>query len=469
MTSKDLEKFRSEVNGVLNGFRTQLNAMQALVAQLETTVKQVQTTVDQEIQNLKEDKSTSTLDFNFLASAPQKFNDLSLAVENHTTQITDYDTRISELSQSSLPTADLLLPQDLEFLKTGSHQIKTLNNDFKVFKSTCETSISMFRADLQTFEQSGHPSLSSVLVALTSVLKNTSAIQESVTNKQPFLSDPSCPSLISCYINYKKYKEKNGINNFAHTLSKSPSIFRIYLDKIKSTNPDFILPPHLSDSDLLRELLSKVYYPDGFSIDGFQLLISANPMKTPITVQTAYEYALFIKDVTEALDSILPQAAPLVLKCWDIVRSGVDVKHELSNKLSSVFPHSYDRFYPSLDIKIKSFFESSHLSVSSPSPPSPNFRGPSYHPNQNPQHRPSGSYSGGSSIITTSTPHQQPRTVANVSLSSSSCENCGISGHNTIDCEKEFCRPCHLLDASSPAFFHRPRDCVLFDSHDHDF
>jgi hypothetical protein len=25
------------------------------------------------------------------------------------------------------------------------------------------------------------------------------------------------------------------------------------------------------------------------------------------------------------------------------------------------------------------------------------------------------------------------------------------------------------LDASSPAFFHRPRDCVLFDSHDHDF
>ena len=72
-----------------------------------------------------------------------------------------------------------------------------------------------------------------------------------------------------------------------------------------------------------------MFYPYGFTKEAYQLLVSANPMTVPITLQTAYSYTLFIKDVTEALESILPQAATLVLKCWEIVRMGIDHKHDL--------------------------------------------------------------------------------------------------------------------------------------------
>ena len=204
-------------------------------------------------------------------------------------------------------------------------------------------------------------------------------------------------------------------------------------------------------------------------------------MKVPITIQSANVYALFIEEVTEALESILPQTSALILQCWEIVWLGIDPKRGLCHKILSEIPYLYDRFCYSLDKRIKSYFESPHPFSSSSNflPSSPQSRGHNYNPNSAYQHRSHGNYSSGgtSSVIHANTsgaqlpsspslPHHQ-RTVANVAMtSSSSCENCGIPGHNTIECDREFCRACQQQDDSPSSFFHRLRDCVEFDFHE---
>jgi hypothetical protein len=362
-------------------------------------------------------------------------------------------------------------------LQDAQYQRQTAATTIDHFREELANSamvINQFRGELENFQSTGHPSITSTFTNLTSFLKQSSLVNESAINKPPTLPDPSCPSLITCYTNFLKYKEKNGFLTFIEILQKSPSIVIIFREKIRLTEPTFYnFSPHLSDLELFREILSKVFYPYGFTVEAFQLLISANPMTVPITLQTAYSYALFIKDVTEALESNLPQAATLVLKCWEIVRMGIDQRHDLHYKLMSEYPHSYTRFFYSLETKIKSYFESSPaLTSATTSHYSANSR-------NNPL-RPNGNYTGGSGSSSPShsnytgtnimspppSPPIHQRTVANVSTTPSSCENCGIPGHTSFDCDKDFCRACHQHDQSSLAFFHRPRDCVLFDFHD---
>ena len=396
-------------------------------------------------------------------------------------------SKFDSIFSSSIPDEPSTVVSTLEFIRTGPAQMQTLQDDYQKFiedtkyhRKQTETSVSKFREDLDEFKVSTNPSLSSVLIHLTSVLKTLSIVQESVSNKAPTLYDPSCPSLVTCYTNYLQYKERNGSLSFLQILQKTPSILRIFLSKIHVTDPTFSFSTPLPDLTLLRILLDKVFYPDNFTVDGFQLLITANQMKTPITVQSAYEYALFIKDVTEALGDILPQAATPISKCWDIVRSGIDIKHELSYKLMSEHPHSYDRFYTSLESKIKSFFESSHPSISSSSPfyPPHTPRTPGYNSgvafsNRNNASYPGGhntttqaTYSGGSSIAPSSPP-SNTRSVAVVSKHLLyPCPNCGTVGHDMFNCPKEFCLSCQRLDETNNDFFHRPKDCVLFDCHE---
>ena len=381
----------------------------------------------------------------------------------------------------------LPLQTDLDYIRESPTKFEALIEasnknaaDAKYARETTATNIAQFRGELENFQLTGHPSFTSAIDKLTTFLTQNSAANEAITNKPPTLSDPSCPSFITFYVSYLKYNEKNGFLNFSQVLNKSPFIVKIFLEKIRFKDILYTFPSQLSDVDLFREILSKVFYPYGFPVEAFQLLISANPMQSPITVQTAYSYALFIKGVTDALDSILPQTEPLILKCWDIVRQGIDERHELSQKLSSEHPLSYTRFYYTLDKKIKSYFESppppvSYTTYSHFSPHSRNNANSTY------PHRTNGNYSGGTGSSLSSpanysgthlmspppSPSHHQRTVANVAtISSSSCDNCGIPGHTPFDCDKDFCRACHQQDDSSPSFFHRPRDCVLFDFHD---
>jgi len=383
----------------------------------------------------------------------------------------------------------LPLQTDLDYIRESPTKFEALTEasnknaaDAKYARETTATNIAQFRGEFENFQLSGHPSFTSAIDKLTSFLQQNSVATESVINKSPTLSDPSCPSFITCYVSFLHYKDKNGFLTFGQILKKTPSILRIFHEKIHSKDPTYHLSLDFDDFYLFREVLSKVFYPHGFPVEGFQLLISANPMTSPITVQSAYSYALFIKDVTDTLNTILPQAETLVLKCWDIVRQGIDQKHELHYKLLSEHPQSYDRFYYTLDKKIKSFFESPPIPISSTNPlpySSPSRGQPHVQPHGNTsayQHRSHGNYSGGSHSVSPHSNHSgaqmlsvpsslsspQRTTITNVSINSSSCENCGILGHYPIECDKDFCRPCYQTDDSS-GFFHRPRDCVQFD------
>lgn len=220
---------------------------------------------------------------------------------------------------------------------------------------------------MEEFRLSHQPLLATVLSELSQVFKNSTMAQESFFNKPPLLIDPSCPSLIHCFIQHVKYKAKHGSLSFISILLKSPSIFQIFLEKIKLVDSSFSFDYTASDIQVLSTLLEKVFYPEGFTVEAFQLLISAYPMKTPITVQSAYEYALFIKDVTTSLASILPQAATPISQCWNVVLTGIEKGHILRHKLSSEHPQRFVHFYKCLDRKITSYFELTPSSCSSES------------------------------------------------------------------------------------------------------
>ena len=70
--------------------------------------------------------------------------------------------------------------------------------------------------------------------------------------------------------------------------------------------------------------MNSVFYSHGFTTEGFQQVINAHPLKSPLTLQSAYEYAIFIKDILTALAPILPQSENLISQFRNVVAFGVD-------------------------------------------------------------------------------------------------------------------------------------------------
>ena len=355
----------------------------------------------------------SNLDLDFLTTAPQKFADLAAKVDANSAQI-------------------LHVNQDL----------------YKEVKD--------FHVELSASRLPTNISISSALSDLTTVIQNFAIVQESVLNKPALFSDPSCASFLFGYIHHLRYRHKNGSLTFLQVLQKSPSVFRIFLNKIRTTFPGFTFSPADSDFHVLRNVLEKVFYPEGFTVEGFQLLISAYPMKTPITIQTAYEYALFVKDVLEALADILPKAATPISEFWRVVRNGIERTHPIYHKLQSEHPQQYEFFYKSLERKINAFFESSPPSrVSADS----NFSSLSA---SSPFQRQLGPTHSGSTPHSTMSPTN--RMVNSVQILSQSCENCNLPGHDAFNCPREFCKTCQNL--SEQDFFHRPQECCYNTFHE---
>ena len=343
-----------------------------------------------------------------------------------------------------------------------NHKVSKTSADILAIQNNTTKSLLDFRTELSEFQLSGNPSISSALVQLSSAIKNSTSVQENALNKPLYVADPSCPTFIFAFVAHLRYKIKSGVLTFFEVLQRSPTILSIFYSKIRLLQPTFEFKDTNSDFTVFKEIMDSVFYPHGFTTEGFQQVVNAHPLKSPFTLQSAYEYAIFIKDILTALAPILPQSENQISQFWNVVASGVDPTIPFQYHLLTQHPKTYEQFYNTMDRKIISFFDSNSSTGYSPSQSSPHrapypYAGGSS-PTQSSPHRTPYPYAGGSSP----NPPSKPRPVNSVAVLPS-CDNCNAVGHNSFNCLREFCRPCHDSDGD---FFHRPKDCVLHDFHE---
>jgi hypothetical protein len=410
---------------------------------------------------------------------------ISKTVTQHSAEISGFANlekllgqRMDSLEEQQLARQTDITSSTAKLTTDIKHVFSTIDkfmSDVKYERRQAETAIAQFREDTDPFRLSQHPSLSSVLFDLNSTITTFLNTQEALHNTPLKLTDPSCPSFVKGYTYHIRYKHNNGHFSFYQVLQRSFSVFEIFLEKIRLSHPDFCFTDVTSDLRVFTDLLKFVFYPDGFNLEGFQLILSTYPMSSTFTIQSAYEYALFIRELLSALKPVLPPDASQISKFWTLVISLVDTatpNSMLRSLLSSVYPHSYTQFYKILDSKFSTWFESQKApsdllsstsslsnSLSSSLHPSQRFPGPPFQQRSSPV-----PYSGKSSLATPPPSSSINRSVAAVSFSRSSCENCGGTDHTMFNCPHEYCRQCQ--NATDCDFFHRPQNCSNFDSHE---
>ena len=491
--SKDLEKLKAKVDNIstnlLEDLRNEIKSLRDdLPAMIANVVRQILSTRNISSGQPSESdpitpfsiSSGTDLDWNFPSAFSADFERVNTQLEDHSNQLSkiedivlakvqnyvpfpipsDINWTVIQSSPEQLHNLSCIVDDHTKQLSDKSQEISDLHGKHQILQQNLNKESADFHKEISSCRLSSTPSIASALIDLTKVVQNFSTVQESVINKPAIFLDPSCATFLYGYVHHVRYRLKNGSLSFLKVLLNSPSVFTIFSDKIHLLEPDFVFPPQSSDSFILKTILEKVFYPEGFTVEGFQLLVSAYPMKTPITIQSAYEYALFIKDVLSALKDILPTAATPISEFWRVVRNGIDRNHSLYYKLQSEHPQQYGFFYKSLERKIIAYFESTSQPRSTTDSNSSSLSTFPYQRN-----------SGGSSTNPSSLPSplstpQKNRSVnfLTSTVTSLSCENCALPGHETFNCPQEFCRNCH--DQSVTDFFHRPQECCYESFHE---
>ena len=157
----------------------------------------------------------SNLDLDFLTTAPQQFVNLAAKVDASSAQIS-----------------------------TNLAQILHVNQDL-------HKEVKDFHVELSASRLPTNISISSALSDLTNVIQNFAIVQESVLNKPALFSDSSCASFLFGYIHHLRYQHKNGSLTFLQVLQKSPSVIKIFLNKIRKTFTGFTFSPADSDFHVL--------------------------------------------------------------------------------------------------------------------------------------------------------------------------------------------------------------------------
>jgi len=475
--SKDLEKLKTYMENLIT---TQIQALKdelpALILKTvrddnrETSIPTVPSPIP------------ADLDLDFLTTAPAAIDALQNLVNDHTQQLENIGDTITTKIETTLPsnidwsclksvpeqlhqltTKLSSISDDISLhtvkLKSHSEQLDTIRSDHSTYKQNQKKEFENFTQELSDSRLSSIPTVASALTDLTKVVQNLSTVQESVTNKPTVFLDPSCATFLHGYVHYVRYRLKNGSQSFLCVLKNSPSVYSIFMAKIHSRLRDFVFPPQSSDTYVLKTILNNVFYPEGFTVEGFQLLITTYSMETPITIQSAYKYALFVKDFLFAMDAILPSAPAAISQFWIIVYNGVDRTHSLHYKLKSEHPQQYQFFYTSLERKIIAFFESTPTPRPLSDSNSPPLSTYSYQ-----------KQSGGAPSTPLFSPSKtlgtpsNARFVASLSSFSEPCDNCQMPGHSILSCPREFCRPCQTEQKLD--FYHRPQDCMHQNYHD---
>ena len=103
--------------------------------------------------------------------------------------------------------------------------------------------------------------------------------------------------------------------NFFELVKRSPDVLDLYLEKARKFQYNFFFNTE-DDTIFFHELLEKVFYPDGITVEAFHQLVSTSKM-TEFSFQAASSFKTWVYFLTKTLSDQLPEA--LVPQLWDRV------------------------------------------------------------------------------------------------------------------------------------------------------
>jgi len=145
--------------------------------------------------------------------------------------------------------------------------------------------------------------------------KATLHIQEMSFNQVQAPADDSCLTMIKSFHSYRNYKSGGGSMNFYELVKRSPDVLELYLEKARKFQYNFFFNME-DDTIFFHELLDRVFYPDGVTVEAFNQLVSSKKM-TEFTFQAASSFKTWIYYLTKTLCDQLPEA--LIHQLWDRV------------------------------------------------------------------------------------------------------------------------------------------------------
>ena len=298
--------------------------------------------------------------------------------------------------------------------------------------------------------------------------RTTSRLHESATNKISPPADDSLGSLVSTYIKHDTYKSNNGSLSFRELLCQAPDIIRIFEQRARTTDPLYSFPSEaIPDKDMLTHLIDRVYYPHGFPISGFRILIRSKLFTGKFTTQKSSEYALHIFTIVNSIKHKLQ--VHQVDNCWKVVTNGVVDDTNFQYSLATQSPTSFDSFWSIIQDRARIFEESetttgyrdrsSTQTQSNQSPPYSQTRTSTFQSPQSPPFRPNTRVNTVKSAErrdqhedrTRSERRDQQEDRANTL-----CTRCRNYGHTSEICTISFCSICH---ASGKPFMHDGNLC----------
>jgi hypothetical protein len=142
------------------------------------------------------------------------------------------------------------------------------------------------------------------------------AVIEQISNPLEPLSNHNYEHFMIQYTKWKNYKGRGGFLSLYGYVYKSPTVFNVFLQKAKSTDPSFHFHDLHDDDNFFKQLMEKVFFPTGFDITAFSSLIKSKKM-TSFSIQNVSQFAFEISSIITLLSEQIKDL--LTPDLWHIV------------------------------------------------------------------------------------------------------------------------------------------------------
>ena len=205
----------------------------------------------------------------------KQFAHMATAMQNLTDQVTALDKKLisSTVTQNSSETMEKQLPVIIDKLNINAAATEKTRELFYNFKKDVKDYLGLdtpSRLDGSNFSSTEEDR--DIPMSFRHVL-------EKITNPLDPLPNHHFQTFLSYYTKWQLYRGRGGAISLYGYIQTSPSVYAIYLAKARSQDPSFQFTKVQDNVFFFNQLINFVFFPTGFDISAFEILIKEKRMK----------------------------------------------------------------------------------------------------------------------------------------------------------------------------------------------
>ena len=170
-------------------------------------------------------------------------------------------------------------------------------------------------------------------------------VLEKITNSLDPIPNHHFQTFLTYYTKWQLYSGRGGTISLYGYIQTSPAVYDIYLAKARSQDPLFHFTKVHDNAFFFTQLIDFVFFPTGFDISAFEILIKEKRMKQ-FSIAAAGQYAFDVNVIVHALSNQIVSLNTSDL--WRIVASYV-APHPFQKFIMTRVPPSSAKFLSYLD------------------------------------------------------------------------------------------------------------------------